>query len=106
MLNLGNPELAFKTRCFPTMVVAWRAWSSYQRAHQGSPDGAGQPEKITSARAAGNPELVRNYPRLRIILSKTVEGVGISERRLPKPVIVRLSDFKTNEYARLLAARF
>jgi pyruvate,water dikinase len=63
------------------------------------------PEKVDSAQARQEIlELVRNYPRpADYFIEKLSEGVGmIGAAFYPKPVIVRLSDFKTNEYARLL----
>jgi len=48
--------------------------------------------------------LVRNYARpTDFFVDKLAEGVGtIAAAFYPRPVIVRLSDFKTNEYASLL----
>jgi pyruvate,water dikinase len=63
------------------------------------------PEKVTSVQARQDIEqLVRNYPRpADYFIEKLSEGIGmIGAAFYPKPVIVRLSDFKTNEYARLL----
>jgi pyruvate,water dikinase len=47
---------------------------------------------------------VRNYPRPSdYFIEKLSEGIGvIAAAFYPRPVIVRLSDFKTNEYARLI----
>ena len=49
-------------------------------------------------------QLVRNYAEPKdYFIEKLSEGVGtIAAAFYPKPVIVRLSDFKTNEYARLV----
>ena len=63
------------------------------------------PEKVTSTRAQNAiRRLVRNYARpADYFVEKLSEGVGvIAAAFYPKPVIVRLSDFKTNEYARLI----
>jgi pyruvate,water dikinase len=63
------------------------------------------PEKIISAQAREEIQrLVRNYPKpADYFIEKLSEGIGmIGAAFYPKPVIVRLSDFKTNEYARLL----
>jgi pyruvate,water dikinase len=62
-------------------------------------------DKVTSTEARmAIEQLVRNYPRpVDYFVEKLSEGVGlIAAAFYPKPVIVRLSDFKTNEYARLL----
>jgi pyruvate,water dikinase len=63
------------------------------------------PEKVTPPSARKTIQrLVRNYPRpVDYFIEKLSEGVGIIAAAFyPKPVIVRLSDFKTNEYARLV----
>jgi len=63
------------------------------------------PEKVQSARTQDTiRRLVRNYARpADFFIEKLSEGVGIIAAAFyPKPVIVRLSDFKTNEYARLI----
>jgi pyruvate,water dikinase len=63
------------------------------------------PEQVTSTRARkAIQRLVRNYAHpIDYFVEKLSEGVGIIAAGFyPKPVIVRLSDFKTNEYARLL----
>jgi pyruvate,water dikinase len=63
------------------------------------------PEKVTSTRAqSAIRRLVRNYARpADYFVEKLSEGVGvIAAAFYPKPVIVRLSDFKTNEYAKLI----
>jgi pyruvate,water dikinase len=47
---------------------------------------------------------VRNYPKpTDFFVERLSEGVGtIAAAFYPKPVIIRLSDFKTNEYASLM----
>ena len=63
------------------------------------------PKKVTSTRAQkAIRRLVRNYARpTDYFVEKLSEGVGvIAAAFYPKPVIVRLSDFKTNEYASLI----
>jgi len=63
------------------------------------------PEKVTSTRAQkAIRRLVCNYARpADYFVEKLSEGVGvIAAAFYPKPVIVRLSDFKTNEYAKLI----
>jgi len=60
---------------------------------------------VTSTRAQkAIHRLVRNYARpADYFVEKLSEGVGvIAAAFYPKPVIVRLSDFKTNEYASLI----
>jgi pyruvate,water dikinase len=68
-----------------------------------------QPDKIDDpAVRAEIDELTRTYPRPRdYFVMRLSEGVGvIAAAFYPKPVIVRLSDFKTNEYASLLGGRW
>jgi pyruvate, water dikinase len=63
------------------------------------------PEKVVSAPArTAIRELVREYAQpADYFIEKLSEGIGMTAAAFyPKPVIVRLSDFKTNEYARLL----
>ena len=106
MLNLGNPELAFRTAMLPNDGVGLARMefiiSEHIKAH---PMALVSPEKIVSVQARQEIQhLVRNYPKpADYFIEKLSEGVGmIGAAFYPKPVIVRLSDFKTNEYARLL----
>ena len=106
MLNLGNPELAFKTAILPNDGVGLARMefiiSEHIKVH---PMALVSPEKVVSARARQEiQQLVRNYSRpADYFIEKLSEGVGmIAAAFYPKPVIVRLSDFKTNEYAQLL----
>jgi len=106
MLNLGNPELAFRTAMLPNDGVGLARMEFVVGDHIGvHPMALVHPEKVTSARAQkAIHRLVRNYARpADYFIEKLSEGVGvIAAAFYPKPVIVRLSDFKTNEYARLL----
>ncbi|MEX0753187.1 MAG: phosphoenolpyruvate synthase [Xanthobacteraceae bacterium] len=106
MLNLGNPGLAFRTAMLPNDGVGLARMefiiSEHVRVH---PMALANPEKVTSARAQrAIQRLVRNYARpADYFIEKLSEGVGtITAAFYPKPVIVRLSDFKTNEYAKLI----
>ena len=106
MLNLGNPELAFKSAMLPNDGVGLARMefiiSEHIKIH---PMALVNPERIASAAARKVIEqLVRNYARpADYFIEKLSEGIGtIAAAFYPKPVIVRLSDFKTNEYARLL----
>ena len=106
MLNLGNPELAFRTAMLPNDGVGLARMefiiSEHIKVH---PMALVSPEKIISAQAREEIQrLVRNYPKpADYFIEKLSEGIGmIGAAFYPKPVIVRLSDFKTNEYARLL----
>jgi len=106
MVNLGNPELAFKTAMLPNDGVGLARMefiiSEHIKVH---PMALVSPEKVVSAPARkAIQRLVRNYINpTNYFIEKLSEGIGtIAAAFYPKPVIVRLSDFKTNEYARLL----
>jgi pyruvate,water dikinase len=106
MLNLGNPELAFRTAMLPNDGIGLARMefiiSEHIKVH---PMALVHPEKVASAQAQGQIRaLVRNYAKpADYFIEKLSEGVGmIGAAFYPKPVIVRLSDFKTNEYARLV----
>jgi pyruvate,water dikinase len=106
MLNLGNPQLAFRTAMLPNDGVGLARMefiiSEHIKVH---PMALVNPEKVVSAQAQKEIRaLVRNYRKpADYFIEKLSEGVGmIGAAFYPKPVIVRLSDFKTNEYARLL----
>ncbi|NVN88306.1 MAG: phosphoenolpyruvate synthase [Rhodopseudomonas sp.] len=106
MLNLGNPELAFRTAMIPNDGVGLARMEFIINEHiKVHPMALVDPEKVASAEARAEiARLVRNYARpADYFIEKLSEGVGaIGAAFYPKPVIVRLSDFKTNEYARLL----
>ena len=106
MVNLGNPDLAFRTAMIPNDGVGLARLefiiTEYVKAH---PMALAHPERIrdTSVREAVQ-RLARGFASpSEFFVSRLSEGVGtIAAAFYPKPVIVRLSDFKTNEYARLL----
>jgi len=106
MLNLGNPDLAFKTSFLPNDGVGLARMefiiSEYIRVH---PLALLHPEKVE------DPEARREIDRLTqgyadgsaFFVERLSEGIGtIAAAFWPKPVVVRMSDFKTNEYASLL----
>jgi pyruvate,water dikinase len=106
MVNLGNPELAFHTAMLPNDGVGLARMEFIVSEHIGvHPMALVHPEKVRSAKArAAIARLVRGYDRpADFFVEKLSEGVGtIAAAFHPKPVIVRLSDFKTNEYASLI----
>ena len=106
MINLGNPELAFRTSFIPNDGVGLARLefiiSESIRAH---PLALLQPERIEDAAVRKEIEgLTRGYASgADYFVEKLSEGVGtIGAAFWPKPVIVRMSDFKTNEYRSLL----
>ena len=102
----GNPELAFRTAMLPNDGVGLARMEFIISEHIGiHPMALVQPEKVSSPEAsAAIAARVRNYSRpADYFIEKLSEGIGvIAAAFYPKPVIVRLSDFKTNEYARLI----
>jgi pyruvate,water dikinase len=105
MLNLGNPELAFRSAMLPNDGVGLARMEFIISEHIGvHPMALVHPERVTSATQEIIRRLVQNYRHpTEFFIEKLSEGVGtIAAAFYPKPVIVRLSDFKTNEYAKLI----
>jgi pyruvate,water dikinase len=109
MINLGNPDLAFKTSLLPNDGVGLARMefiiSESIRAH---PLALLHPEKVSSLEdRAALARLTRHYPDgATFFVERLSEGIGtIAAAFWPKPVIVRMSDFKTNEYASLLGGK-
>jgi pyruvate,water dikinase len=106
MVNLGNPDLAFKTALRPNEGVGLARMEFIIAEHIGiHPMALAQPERVTSAADRDAiAQLTRRHAQgADFFVERLSEGVGtIAAAFHPKPVIVRLSDFKTNEYARLL----
>ncbi len=108
-VNLGNPDLAFTTASLPNDGVGLARMefiiSDHIRAH---PMALLHPERIEddSDRRAVE-ELVEGYDDpADYFVERLSEGIGtIAAAFYPKPAVVRLSDFKTNEYASLLGGR-
>ena len=109
MVNLGNPELAFKTSLLPCDGVGLARMEFIISEHIAlHPMAVVHPERISDAavraqvqsRHAGYPDGPSYF------IEKLSEGVGtIAAAFWPRPVVVRLSDFKSNEYAALLGGR-
>jgi pyruvate,water dikinase len=106
MMNVGNPAQAFSLASLPNNGVGLARIefiiSSAVKIHplaltrfDSLPDGAIKQQVI---------ELTRHCPdKPAYFIDRLAEGVGqIAAAFYPKDVIVRLSDFKTNEYAGLL----
>ena len=106
MVNLGNPELAFHTAMLPNDGIGLARMEFIISEHIGvHPMALVHPEKVASAKArAAIARLVRGCERpTDFFVERLSEGIGtIAAAFYPKPVIVRLSDFKTNEYASLI----
>jgi len=110
MMNLGNPEQAFSLSKIPNDGVGLARMefivNSYIQVH---PMALVHPEKITDeAERRQLDDLTFGYQDKRdYFVEKLAHGVGtIAAAFYPKPVIVRMSDFKTNEYAHLIGGRY
>lgn len=106
MVNLGNPALAFTTSLLPSDGVGLARMefiiSESIKAHPLAllhPDLVTDPD--TRAELAA---LTRGYSDgAEFFVERLAEGIGtIAAAFHPRPVVVRMSDFKTNEYAGLL----
>ncbi|MFZ5528236.1 MAG: phosphoenolpyruvate synthase [Pseudomonadota bacterium] len=105
MMNVGNPQLAFDFAQMPNSGV-----------------GLARLEFIINNNIGVHPKAILDYPNIDMDLKKAVESVArghasprafyvdklaegiatIAAAFFPKPVIVRLSDFKSNEYKKLI----
>ena len=105
MMNIGNPQLAFEFQSLPNAGV-----------------GLARLEFIINNGIGVHPKAVLDYPNLDPELKQAVEGLAhgypnpraffeaklaegiatIAAAFWPKPVIVRMSDFKSNEYKKLI----
>jgi len=106
MINLGNPDLAFKTSFLPNDGVGLARMefiiSESIRAH---PLALLHPEKVSDPKDREVlARLIRGYrDGASFFVERLSEGIGtIAAAFWPKPVVVRMSDFKTNEYASLV----
>ena len=105
MINLGNPDLAFKSSFLPNDGVGLARMEfiigEYIKAH---PLGLLHPERVTDPEVQATiARLTRGYADgASFFVERLSEGIGtIAAAFWPKPVVVRMSDFKTNEYASL-----
>lgn len=107
MANLGDPDMAFQTAMLPNDGVGLARMEFIINQFIGiHPMALASPQKMANAAlrrrilkmTAGRP---KDY-----FVDRLAEGVGtIAAAFHPRPVIVRLSDFKTNEYAQLLGGK-
>jgi pyruvate,water dikinase len=110
MLNLGNPDIAFKTSFLPNDGVGLARMefiiSEYIKAH---PMALLHPERVgdEQERAAVEQLYSQYQDATAFFVERLSEGVGtIAAAFYPKPVVVRMSDFKSNEYGTLLGGRW
>ena len=109
MINLGNPELAFKTSFLPNDGIGLaRMEFIISESIKVHPMALAHPDKVEDPAERKQIErLCRGYAKpADFFVERLAEGVGtIAAAFYPKPVIVRMSDFKSNEYAALLGGR-
>lgn len=110
MVNLGNPDLAFRSRFLPADGVGLARMEFIVAEHiRVHPMALIHPERITDKAVVEEiARLTQHHARPEDYFVRTLaEGVGtIAAAFYPRPVIVRMSDFKTNEYASLLGGRW
>ncbi len=106
MINLGNPDLAFATSFLPNDGVGLARLefiiNEYIKAH---PMALLHPDKVRDPATRQVLEtLITGYgDGADYFVRRLSEGVGtIAAAFWPRPVVVRMSDFKSNEYASLL----
>lgn len=105
MVNLGNPDLAFRTAMMPHAGVGLARMEFVISEHIGvHPMAPVHPERISAADRERIAARTSGFTSPReFFVRNLAEGIGtIAAAFYPKPVIVRLSDFKTNEYAELI----
>jgi pyruvate,water dikinase len=118
MMNVGIPEKAFSESQIPNDGVGLAREEFIINSHIGIHPMALYNFKDLKAKAASDPEIAEvvkeiekrtsAYPddKKRFFIDRLAEGVGrIGAGFYPKDVIVRLSDFKSNEYANLVGGK-
>jgi pyruvate,water dikinase len=107
-MNVGNPELAFEFQRLPNAGVGLarlefiiaRMIGIHPQAVLSHPNLPPDLRREVEARSAGYATPREFY------LEKLTEGIAtLAAAFAPKPVIVRLSDFKSNEYSSLLGGQ-
>jgi len=108
MLNVGNPEQAFQTAMLPNDGVGLARmefiFASWVKVHPLALTRYGQLDEATRAQIDA---VTFGYEdKAEYFVDKLSQGIGtICAAFHPKPVILRLSDFKSNEYATLLGGK-
>ena len=110
LVNIGDPDVAFQLSFLPTQGVGLARMefviANHIRVH---PMALVHPDRVDDpAVRAQIGALTRNHKNgTDYFVERLSEGVGtIAAAFHPRPVIVRMSDFKTNEYASLLGGRW
>ncbi|MDD4994934.1 MAG: phosphoenolpyruvate synthase [Patescibacteria group bacterium] len=110
MMNVGEPELAFEFSFLPNDGVGLAReefiFTNFIKIHPLAILNPGKIKDAASRRAIAR--LTRGWPdKSEYVVAKLAEGIArIAAAFYPKPVIVRLSDFKTNEYVSLIGGKY
>ena len=105
MMNLGNPDQAFSLASLPVDGIGLARMefiiSEYIKAH---PMALRHPEKVDAATREKIAAIsIAHESPVDFFVKTLAEGVAtIAAAVYPKPCVVRMSDFKSNEYATLL----
>ncbi|MEA2048860.1 MAG: phosphoenolpyruvate synthase [Campylobacterota bacterium] len=109
MMNLGNPDMAFSLASLPVQGIGLARMefiiNNFIKVH---PMALIHPEKLDMQTRHTVDQLTSAYVTPETFFIKTLsEGVGsIASAVYPKPCVVRMSDFKSNEYATLLGGKY
>jgi len=108
MMNIGNPDMAFDLSFLPNDGVGLAREefiiNNYIKIHPLALIHYEEQEKDVKEKINS---LTYGYTdKSKFFIDKLAQGVGmLAAAFYPKPVIVRLSDFKTNEYANLIGGK-
>lgn len=105
MLNVGDPSLGFKHALLPSSGIGLARMEFIFASHVGvHPLALTRPETLSPAVRSRVDERTKGYGEpTEYFVDRVAQGVGtLAAAFWPRPVIVRFSDFKTNEYANLL----
>jgi len=109
MMNLGNPDMAFSLASLPVDGIGLaRMEFIINSAIKAHPMALIHPEKVDESTQKELEHLAHAYEDHETFFVKVLsEGVAsIASSVYPNPCVVRMSDFKTNEYASLLGGKF
>jgi pyruvate,water dikinase len=108
MVNLASPDAAYRTWQLPSLGVGLaRTEFIVSDAIQAHPMALLHPEKLDAADRKRIRELTRGWESgAAYFVDRLASGIArIASSQYPKRVIVRTSDFKTNEYAGLIGGK-
>ncbi|HEY9129504.1 MAG TPA: phosphoenolpyruvate synthase [Sulfurovum sp.] len=109
MMNLGNPDMAFSLSSLPVDGIGLaRMEFIINTAIKAHPMALIHPEKVDEPTRKELDQLTQAFDDKESFFVKMLsEGVAsIASAVYPNPCVVRMSDFKTNEYASLLGGSF